>query len=207
MKGALVSGLLDIRLLELSHGKRGLREVILELSKLYGAKKSFSEKDFFNIFTKLTYPEIADFFDKYVKKTDKLPVKEYFNWLGIDYSEVAGLDSSKVSMGVQIRFNNDNKLVIEGVLPSSPNYGVIIPGDVMEKYDGKDITLGSYQKMMSKTKALKVGESFKLTVIRDGKEIELNAKVGAQEIKHVFKVKTDATPEQLELRNAWLKNL
>lgn len=46
MKGAIVAGLLDIRLLELSHGKRGLREVIHQLSKIYGPKKSFSEKNF-----------------------------------------------------------------------------------------------------------------------------------------------------------------
>jgi predicted metalloprotease with PDZ domain len=207
MKGALVAGMLDIRLLELSHGKRGLREVILELSKMYGPKKSFSEKNFFDDFTRLTYPEISDFFDKYVKHAEKLPMREYFNWLGISYSELAGFDSSKVSMGVQIRFNNDNKLVIEGVSDTSPNYGVIMPGDIMAKYDGKDITLGSYQKMMTKTKSLKPGEGFKLTVIRDGKEIELNAKVGLQAIKHVFKVKTDAVPEQVELRNNWLKNL
>jgi predicted metalloprotease with PDZ domain len=194
MKGALVAGLLDIRLLELSHGKRGLREVIHELSKMYGPKKSFSEKKFFDDFTKLTYPEIADFFDKYIKHAEKLPVKEYYNLLGIDYSEVAGFDSTKVSMGIQVRFNNDSKLVIEGVSSTSPNYGILQPGDILAKYDGKDITLGNYQKMITKAKTLKVGDGFKITVLRDSKDVDLHVKVGAQAIKHVF-------------RMAWLKNL
>ncbi|MFT4734796.1 MAG: putative metalloprotease with PDZ domain, partial [Arcticibacterium sp.] len=46
-RGALVAGLLDIRLLELSEGKRGLREVVNELSKKYGAKNAFPESKFF----------------------------------------------------------------------------------------------------------------------------------------------------------------
>ena len=207
MKGALVAGLLDIRLLELSHGKKGLREVIHELSKMYGPKKSFSEQNFFDDFTKLTYPEIADFFDKYIKQADKLPLKEYYNWLGIDYTEIAGFDSTKVSLGVQVRFNKDSKLVIEGVLDTSPNFGVFQPGDILAKYDGKDITLGNYQKMISKTKSLKAGDSFKITVVRDGKEIELNTKVGALALKHVFNINPGAAPEQIALRSAWLKNL
>lgn len=46
-RGALVAGLLDIRLLELSNGKRGLREVVNELAATYGPNKAFPEKDFF----------------------------------------------------------------------------------------------------------------------------------------------------------------
>jgi predicted metalloprotease with PDZ domain len=207
MKGAIVAGLLDIRLLELSHGKKGLREVIHELSKIYGPNKSFSEKNFFNDFTRLTYPEIADFFDKYVEHADKLPLKEYYNWLGINYDDLAGYDSTKSSLGIEVRFNTNNKLVIEGVSDTSPNYGVFQPGDVLAKFDGNDITLGNYQKMVRKTKTMKIGERFNITVLRDGKEVELNIKIGPQAIKHVFKVNPDASPEQLELRNAWLKNL
>lgn len=206
MKGALVAGLLDIRLLELSHGKRGLREVILELSKMYGPKKSFSEKNFFNDFTKLTYPEIGDFLDKYIEHAGKLPMKEYYNWLGIDYSEFSGYDSSKVSLGIQVGFN-DNKMVIQSVSDTSPNNNVFLPGDILSKYDGKEITLGNYQKIISKVRTLKPGDEIKITVTRDGKEVELSAKVDAQPVKHVFKINPNATPEQIELRNAWMRNL
>lgn len=206
-KGAIIAGLLDIRLLQLSHGKRGLREVIHQLSETYGPKKSFSEKNFFEDFTKMTYPEIADFFDKYIKQADKLPLEEYYGWLGINYKDIAGFDSSKSSMGVQVRFNNDNKLVIEGVQDSSPNYGVLQPGDILDKYDGKSVSLGTYQKMITKTKSMKPGEGFTAVVIRNGKEVELNVKVGAQALRHVFKINPDATSEQTALRNAWLRNL
>ncbi|HEY4652266.1 MAG TPA: peptidase, partial [Pontibacter sp.] len=85
-RGALVPMLLDIKLLELSGGKRGLREVINELSKEYGPKKAFPENEFFEIFTAKTYPEIADFFNNYVKHTTPLPIADYFGKLGIAYT-------------------------------------------------------------------------------------------------------------------------
>src|SRR3989339_967032 len=96
-KGAVVACLLDIRLLELSKGKMGLREVINQLYKDYGANKAFSEKDFFDEFVKRTYPEIADFINRYIKGTGKLPIAEYFGKLGIDYTEFVGVDSSRIS--------------------------------------------------------------------------------------------------------------
>ncbi len=89
-RGALVAGLLDIRLLELSGGKKGLREVINELAKTYGPEKSFSEKEWFANFTQSTYPEIADFFDKYVKDTQELPFAEYYDKIGITYTNEGG---------------------------------------------------------------------------------------------------------------------
>lgn len=90
-KGALVAALLDIRLLELSGGTKGLREVILELIDIYGPENAFSEENFFDDLAQLTgYPtEMTDFINKYIKGSDPLPVNEYFNKLGISYTDYA----------------------------------------------------------------------------------------------------------------------
>ena len=85
MKGALVAGILDIRLLELSNGERGLIDVVNELSKIYGPNKAFDEATFFNYFTEFTHPEIAEFFELYVKKATPLPYNEYYQKIGIQY--------------------------------------------------------------------------------------------------------------------------
>jgi len=85
MRGALVAGLLDIRLLELSGGKRGLRELILDLAREYGKDRPFPEDRFFDIVTAKTYPEIGDFFDRYVKAAQPLPIAEYYAKLGIRF--------------------------------------------------------------------------------------------------------------------------
>lgn len=68
-KGALVAALLDIRLLELSDGEAGLRELILEWIEIYGPNNAFSEADFFEVLVAMTYPEIEDFIDQYIKGT------------------------------------------------------------------------------------------------------------------------------------------
>jgi predicted metalloprotease with PDZ domain len=104
-KGAVVACLLDIRLLELSNGTKGLREVINQLYKDYGAAKAFSETGFFDELVKRTYPEIADFINKYIKGTEKLPIVEYFLKLGIEYNNGTGIDSSKITPGFKVLEN------------------------------------------------------------------------------------------------------
>ncbi len=89
MRGALTAGLLDIRLLELSNGRRGLQEVILELTRRYGKRRAFPETGLVDTVVALTYPEVRDFFDRYVWESEKLPIKEYYAKLGIRLVEDA----------------------------------------------------------------------------------------------------------------------
>jgi predicted metalloprotease with PDZ domain len=85
-KGSLVAGYLDIRLLELSNGKRGLREVLLELVAKHGKGNPISEEGFFDELIKMTYPEIGDFIHDYIKNAEPLPHKEYLAKIGLDFS-------------------------------------------------------------------------------------------------------------------------
>lgn len=90
-KGALVALLLDIRLLELSGGKYGLRELLLDLIDTYGKENAFSETGFFGDLVAITgYPEIESFINQYIKGKEPLPLEEYFAKLGIQYTEEAG---------------------------------------------------------------------------------------------------------------------
>ena len=42
----------------------------------------------FKVFVKKTYPEIADFFEKYVKNANPLPIEDYFKKIGIKYTKI-----------------------------------------------------------------------------------------------------------------------
>jgi predicted metalloprotease with PDZ domain len=83
LRGALTAGLLDIRLLELSHGDRGLRDLIVELTHRYGKRRAFPDSTFVDTLVAMTYPEIRDFFDRYILHAQHLPVREYYARLGI----------------------------------------------------------------------------------------------------------------------------
>ncbi len=83
MRGALTAGLLDIRLLELSGGRRGLQDVILELARRYGKRRAFPEATFVDTLVAMTNPEVRDFFARYVWESERLPIQEYYARLGI----------------------------------------------------------------------------------------------------------------------------
>jgi predicted metalloprotease with PDZ domain len=86
-RGALTAGLLDIRLLELSHGQRGLRDLIVDLTKRYGKRRAFPESTFVDTLVALTDPSVRQFFDDYVLSAHHLPIKEYYDKLGIHLIE------------------------------------------------------------------------------------------------------------------------
>ncbi len=73
-KGVIAAALLDIKLLSLSNENHGLH-------------KPFAEEELFGEIIQLTYPEIEDFINRYIKGTFPLPVKELFNKVGIDVKE------------------------------------------------------------------------------------------------------------------------
>jgi predicted metalloprotease with PDZ domain len=89
MRGALVAGLLDIRLLELSHGQRGLEDLIQELTRKYGKHRAFPEASLVDTLVAMTYPEIGDFFNRYVWHSEPLPIEAYYGKLGIRLIEGA----------------------------------------------------------------------------------------------------------------------
>ncbi len=106
MKGALISGLLDIKLLELSNGERGLIDVVNELAKKYGPNKPFNDATFFDDFVKFTYPEIAEFMDLFIKKATPLPLTDYYQKIGVKYDAekyLFELDANATEKQIQLR--------------------------------------------------------------------------------------------------------
>lgn len=202
-RGAVTMTLLDILLLEASDGKRGLREVINELSNDYGPNKSFSEENFFNEFTDRTYPDIMDFFNKYVKSAEPLPVEEYFKKLGIDYNEKGGYDSSKVGFEFSSSFS-DGKLFIKSV--SNEELPIQI-GDVFYKYKDEEIQPSDIGRMFNEITNMKPGKVVPFIMKRGSDEIEFNYTLPPQKVKYLFEINKNPTQEQLKLRNAWLSNL
>ncbi len=89
-RGAVVAGLLDIRLLQLSSGERDLQDLILALKERFGKSRPFDDAGLYDTIVDMTDPAIADFFEKYVKNAEALPVAEYYGWLGIDYLDDPG---------------------------------------------------------------------------------------------------------------------
>jgi predicted metalloprotease with PDZ domain len=207
MRGALVAGLLDIRLLELSNGERGLREVLLELSDVYGKDRAFDEETFFETVTEMTYPEIGDFFRDYVQDAKPLPIAEYYEKIGVTYRDKMATGEMVAATGVTITFNGSAFAIGQvGEVGASCGFQV---GDEIAGLNDSPVTLNNYQQVFAEMGAIPTGVDYQMTVVRKGEEKMITCRKKEQEqiINHVLDVDPDATPEELALRQAWMVNL
>ena len=220
-KGALIGLCLDVKLRNLSSGKYGMQDLILDLSKKYGKAQAFKDDELFNQITSLTYPEIGDFLKRCVGGTELLPLIEIFESVGITYSPEATV--TEISTGLETKamkvFTHEGTPMFQIHDPAALNdQGKALQfqaGDILLKINNEPIPpLGpEIQPYFDKTKKeLTEGGTLRYTVLREGddkklKEINLEAvikKVERQK-KHWLEVNPNATAEQVELRNAWLR--
>jgi len=191
--------------LDLSHGQRGLREVILELSHKYGPDRAFPEHEFFDIFTRLTYPEVGDFFERFVRGTEALPTGDYFARLGIRYHGDEA--EAQPMLGIMARPTTEGPFEVMDVAPELAEKGLSV-GDLIVAVDGTTITSENRGATLGHLFRMEAGGTYRLTVKRGEEQLEIEAtKLVRQSKSHRLEVDPAATPEQLALRNAWMHNL
>ena len=205
-KGAVTAALLDIRLLELSGGNRGLREVYLELLDRYGKDKPFPEGDFFQIFVDMTYPEIEQFISNYLIGTKPLPYEEYMAKLGFKYIPERPSDDTRPSLGIEMGMNEKQQFTIIGASEISTQAGLQV-NDIPLKIIGIEVSMSTAREIFGKLQSMNFGEKVNIVVQRGDKEVEVNVPLQQRKDKHIFEEMENPTEEQLKLREAWSKNL
>lgn len=205
-KGAATATMLDIRLLELSVGKKGLREVYLELLNRYGKDNPFPEDEFFNIFIEMTYPEIEQFFDDYIKGTQPLPFDEYMAKLGFNYVEERPSQDTSPSLGVQMGMNDKQQFIVVGLSDVCMEAG-LKEGDVPVKVMETVVSMETAKQIFTSINQMKTGDIVDITVQRGEEEVVIKIPLQQKMDQHIFEKMENPTEEQLQLRKAWLKNL
>ncbi len=233
-KGALIGLCLDIKLRKLSNGERGLRDLMLDLSAKYGKEKAFDDDALFAEITAMTYPEIGEFFDRYVKGSgpvaadtssrgyiEPLPFEDFFEDVGIIYARehtfedlTLGIDDADLGI-VEIDSIPMLQIATTAYLNEMGQALGFQEGDVLVQIDGdnipdlrgSEISAFIQQKLMS----LREGEDLSYTVLRtnsQGERRETTLKAPVQKAgitqRHLIAPNPQATPNQLALRNAWL---
>ncbi len=98
LKGALINLCLDIQLRELSTGKYGVQNLVMDLIDRYGVDKSFDDEKLFDEIIAMTgFPELKDFFDKYVVGAEPLPLNEVLQKVGLQLEGEDVIESDKLS--------------------------------------------------------------------------------------------------------------
>ncbi|GAB2769865.1 M61 family metallopeptidase [Salinimicrobium soli] len=210
-KGALIGMALDIRLRELSNGEFGVLDLMKALTDKYGKDKPFNDEDLISDIVEITYPEIQEFFDRYVSGTTPIPYHEFFNKVGLEMQEgqipVSYLLKDQATpyitlneMGA-IMLRNDIEL--NSFLVAAGLQG----GDMIKSINGTKYTASNIYDLVMTSLEWKEGENIRLTIARDGEEKVIEAEVIEPMAKGMKLVENpNATKEQAALREAWLKS-
>ncbi|MDQ3110598.1 MAG: peptidase M61 [Bacteroidota bacterium] len=211
-KGALIGMCLDIRLRQLSGGTYGTQEMMRDLSKKYGKDQSFTDDSLFSDIVKLTYPEIGDFFKRYVIGAEMLPYKEMLEAVGVDYSRRGTEEVLDPFGGFGFRLDQEGNLRLwpETVNDFGEEMGYQ-KGDIPVSLNGKAITLATLDLVLTEYDAkVKEGDKLILKVKRlengKWKNKKLKGKIRKVTIpkKHILTPMQNPTPAQLKLRKAWI---
>jgi len=216
-KGALIGMCLDIKLRHLSDGKYGVQNMMKDLSKKFGKNTAFQDDELFGVIESLTYPEIGDFLTAYVSGSNPLPYEEIFDLVGVDYlPEENYTDFTLGSFG--IGFNPEINRIFVNNISNLNQFGKALGyqnGDILLKLAGEEIPIqpGLIRQFIDNVKSnLIEDEEFTVTVIRKDEddndhEVQLRAKTTKVELKRLHQIKflDNPTPEQIAIRDAWLK--
>lgn len=213
-KGALIGLALDVQLLELSNGRYGIQNLMNDLSEKYGKKKSFKDEELFGVIESLTYPEIGDFFEKYVEGSEKLPYVDIFKKVGVEY--ISPSKNREISLGhISFAVNDKTKRLIINSIDAMNVFGKNMgykAGDEILKFDGNEVDIANFEAIFSSFKDNhKVGDKIKAIVLRKDskgklKKQKLSAKAVDIEIKTERNLRffEETNEEQLLLRTAWI---
>mgnify|MGYP005988303675 CR=1 FL=1 len=208
-KGALIGMSLDIILREESNGTYGVRNLMLDLSKKYGAKKAFKDDEIIAEITKMTYPAVGEFFKNHVE--GKTP---------IDYDALfkkAGIVKKMQTVDTRYFVDKSNRPFIavnknrEIYFTKRTNTGLTALGikenDVIKSVNGEAVSLQNANAILVKTFSWKAGDKISLEVLRDGKTVKLEGTaIVPQTNQEGYTVDdSSAVNTASKLRNSWLK--
>ena len=216
-KGALIAMCIDIKLLELSNGKYGFMNLMQDLSARYGTKKGFKDEELFGEIGKLTYPEIEKFLRTYVSGKEPLPLEQVFNSVGVSFQPKVETKDSLFSMGrIGLGLDRQTKRLVVTDIADMNDFGKAMgyrKNDEIVSINGVEITQANTQEYFKNFQnSIKSGEDFIVKVMRkddkgEDKVVELKGVMVKSPIVkfNVIEFSAAATPEQLTLRNYWLK--
>jgi predicted metalloprotease with PDZ domain len=206
-KGALIGMCLDIQIRESSGGKRGILDLMHQLSNEYGVSKPFNDADLFAKITSLTYPEVGTFLTTYVSGPTPIPYYEYLAKVGV--TKVTKKTSEGIFLKGQVPYISVNRENNEIFVAPNKELTVFYTtldlkgGDIILAINEKPYSLTNIYDMISESQKWKENDAISIKIKRDGKEQVLKGTVKLPYIDTDGLEATDAS--KAALREAWLK--
>jgi predicted metalloprotease with PDZ domain len=213
-KGTLLTMCLDIELRELSKGEMGYRDMIRKLSQRFGENKPFKDDKLIDELVIVTgYPQIKDFYNKYIAGNEPAPYEKYLNKVGVEVvkTEKPMFWLTKNPNGSTSYNNKDNTFTFSPDAEVSP-FGKSIGFKTTDEFlavNGKTIDPAKIGDLFNYMASIKEGEDVTITVLRqngDKKEkIDLKGKAIIDKlVNEKLQYKANPTPAEQKLQNQWL---
>ncbi|WET50494.1 peptidase M61 [Chryseobacterium indologenes] len=213
-KGALLAMCMDIELRKLSNGEMGYRDMIRKLSQRFGENKPFKDDKLIDELVTVTgYPQIKDFYNKYIAGSQPTPYAEYLKMVGVDvHKQETAPIFWLIKDPNQTGYDDKNKALAfdenSTLSPFAKSIGFKITDQVLA-LDGKTIDIQKIQEFIGYTKTIKEGQDVTVTILRDnaGKKEKMTLKGKAILDKlsmETLQFKSNPSPEELKLQTQWL---
>ncbi|MBP2615319.1 PDZ domain-containing protein [Chryseobacterium jejuense] len=213
-KGTLLAMCMDIELRKLSNGEMGYRDMIRKLSQRFGENKPFKDDKLIDELVTVTgYPQVKDFYNKYIAGSQPTPYAEYLKMVGV---EVHKQETPPIFWFIkdpnQTGYDDKNKALAfdenSALSPFAKSIGFKITDQILA-LDGKTIDIQKIQELIGYTKTIKEGQDVTVTVLRDNagkkEKITLKGKAILDKLSmETLQFKANPAPEELKLQTQWL---
>ncbi len=209
-KGALIGMCVDILMREDSNGNRGILSLMKELSNKYGKNKPFEDDKLFDEIVAMTYPSLRDFFDSHVIGDIPINYNDFFNKVGLEIGE-GRIETNFIQNAGELIISGDGQkgtifftdLVKENSFWADNGAQ---PNDIIKDINGTLLTMFNANQVLQDVYMWKPGKDVVVKLEREGKEIVIKTKTTqSYTMGEGILEKTDATPQQIAIRKAWLK--
>lgn len=206
-KGALIGMCVDIIIREKSNGERGILDLMQKLTNAYGPNKPFEDAELFDKIVAFTYPEVGEFFKKYVEGPNPIPYEQFFAKMGVTKTD------AKVPGNVFIKGQTPNITVNQATKEIMVLPGIELPefytalgiknGDIITAINGKKYNLDNIYDMIMASQNWKENDAITVSIVREGvaKEVKGTVKLPYEQVEG-YKATDDA---KKALKEAWLK--
>lgn len=213
-KGTLLAMCLDIELRKLSNGEMGYRDMIRKLSQRFGENKPFKDDKLIDELVAVTgYPQVKDFYNKYIAGDQPTPYAQYLNMVGVETKKqetppIFWFVKDPQQTGYD---EKDNAFVFDESSAQSPfakSIGMKIT-DKIVALDGKTINIHNIQSFIEYAKTIKEGQNVTVTVLRKNGDktdkIDLKGKAILDKMTvETLQFKPNPTPAEQKLQDQWL---
>lgn len=208
-KGALLAMCIDLIIRDKSNGQKGILDLMRQLSNMYGPTKPFDDAELIPTITKLTYPEVGDFIQKYIVGGEPI---DYAKFL-----KVAGIERATIKRPVQIALLVDNKPYLRidkannqvlAVVPDDKNEFVNAMGlqdrDVIVEINGQKLDISNMVTVLGGLYNLEEGRPMLIKVQRNGVMMDLKGNAKLNQIDTPGFKFIDTAKETI--KESWLKH-